>query len=138
MSALRSPSASATSRPSSRVRIRSPVCVNRASAGGTNNVAVRIARRPLAPIRRSCSSRLGTTSSAGSTRDPDNTAPMGGEEGYFGERVAAVYDEHSATMFDPAVVEPAVERLGGPAGGGAPPRVPVGTRPDPPPLGGPG
>jgi SAM-dependent methyltransferase len=33
------------------------------------------------------------------------------EEGYFGERVAALYDEHSAGMFDPAVVEPAIDRL---------------------------
>src|SRR3954452_7329804 len=45
------------------------------------------------------------------------------EQGYFGERVAAVYDAHSASMFDPAVVEPAVERLpaaarGGGGGGG--------------------
>ena len=36
---------------------------------------------------------------------------MGADEGYFGERVAAVYDEHSAGMFDPAVVGPAVEML---------------------------
>jgi hypothetical protein len=33
------------------------------------------------------------------------------EEGYFGERVAATYDEHSASMFDPALVEAAVDRL---------------------------
>jgi SAM-dependent methyltransferase len=32
-------------------------------------------------------------------------------EEYFGERVAAVYDAHSASMFDPAVIGPAVERL---------------------------
>jgi SAM-dependent methyltransferase len=36
---------------------------------------------------------------------------VGADEGYFGERVAAVYDAHSASMFDPAVVEPAVDRL---------------------------
>jgi SAM-dependent methyltransferase len=45
---------------------------------------------------------------------------MAADEGYFGERVAAVYDAHSAGMFDAAVVGPAVERLeevaeGGPA-----------------------
>jgi SAM-dependent methyltransferase len=52
---------------------------------------------------------------------------MGGEEGYFGERVAAVYDEHSATMFDPAVVEPAVERLAELADGGAALEFAIGT-----------
>src|SRR3954447_9622303 len=52
---------------------------------------------------------------------------MGGEEGYFGERVAAVYDEHSATMFDPAVVEPAVERLEKLADGGAALEFAIGT-----------
>ena len=29
------------------------------------------------------------------------------EDGYFGESIAATYDESSADMFDPAVVEPA-------------------------------
>jgi SAM-dependent methyltransferase len=52
---------------------------------------------------------------------------MGGEEGYFGERVAAVYDEHSATMFDPAVVEPAVARLAALADGGAVLEFAIGT-----------
>jgi SAM-dependent methyltransferase len=33
------------------------------------------------------------------------------DDGYFGERVAAVYDEDSAGMFDPAVVGPAVDLL---------------------------
>jgi SAM-dependent methyltransferase len=32
-------------------------------------------------------------------------------EEFFGERVAADYDAHSAAVFDPAVVEPAVETL---------------------------
>jgi hypothetical protein len=41
------------------------------------------------------------------------------DEGYFGERVAAVYDEHAASMFDPAVVGPAVEMLAELAGDGA-------------------
>ncbi len=36
---------------------------------------------------------------------------MGADEGYFGERVAATYDEHSASMFDSAVVGPAVDTL---------------------------
>jgi hypothetical protein len=36
---------------------------------------------------------------------------VGGSEGFFGERVAAGYDEDSAGMFDPAVVGPAVEML---------------------------
>src|SRR4051794_38779806 len=52
---------------------------------------------------------------------------MGGDEGYFGERVAAVYDEHSATMFDPAVVEPAVARLAALAEGGAALEFAIGT-----------
>ena len=33
------------------------------------------------------------------------------DEGYFGEHEAAAYDEHSASMFDPALVAQAVERL---------------------------
>jgi SAM-dependent methyltransferase len=40
------------------------------------------------------------------------------EDGYFGESVAASYDESSAEMFDPRVVEPAVEVLAGLAGPG--------------------
>jgi SAM-dependent methyltransferase len=36
---------------------------------------------------------------------------VGADEGYFGEGAAGLYDEHSAAMFDPAVVGPAVERL---------------------------
>ena len=43
---------------------------------------------------------------------------MGPPEEYFGEEVAAVYDEHSGEMFDPAVVGPAVERLARLAGPG--------------------
>jgi SAM-dependent methyltransferase len=52
---------------------------------------------------------------------------MGGEEGYFGERVAATYDAYSAGMFDPAVVEPAVERLFQLADGGAALEFAIGT-----------
>jgi SAM-dependent methyltransferase len=48
-------------------------------------------------------------------------------EGYFGERVAAVYDEHSAGMFDPAVVMPAVEALGELAAGGRALEFAIGT-----------
>ena len=36
---------------------------------------------------------------------------MDADEGYFGERVAASYDQRSASMFDPAVLGPAVDRL---------------------------
>jgi Methyltransferase domain len=50
-----------------------------------------------------------------------------GDEGYFGERVAAVYDAHSATMFDPAVVAPAVEMLAELAGEGAALEFAIGT-----------
>ena len=52
---------------------------------------------------------------------------MGRDEGYFGERVAAVYDEHSAGMFDPAVVAPAVERLAELAGDGGALEFAIGT-----------
>jgi trans-aconitate methyltransferase len=52
---------------------------------------------------------------------------MAADEGYFGERVAAVYDEHSASMFDPAVVEPAVETLAELAGDGAALEFAIGT-----------
>ena len=53
--------------------------------------------------------------------------PGGTDEGYFGERVAAVYDEHSAGMFDPAVVAPAVERLAELTGDGAALEFAIGT-----------
>jgi Methyltransferase domain len=52
---------------------------------------------------------------------------MAADEGYFGERVAAVYDEHSASMFDPAVVGPAVEALAELAGDGAALEFAIGT-----------
>lgn len=52
---------------------------------------------------------------------------MGAGEGYFGERVAATYDAHSATMFDPAVVEPAVDRLAELAGDGGALELAIGT-----------
>jgi ubiquinone/menaquinone biosynthesis C-methylase UbiE len=50
-----------------------------------------------------------------------------GVEDFFGERVAAVYDAHSATMFDPAVLEPAVETLAELAGDGAALEFAIGT-----------
>ncbi len=49
------------------------------------------------------------------------------DEGFFGDRVAARYDEHSAGMFDPSVVEPAVETLARFAGDGAALEFAVGT-----------
>ena len=52
---------------------------------------------------------------------------MGAEEGYFGERVAAAYDEHSATMFDPAVVGPAADALAELAGDGGALEFAIGT-----------
>jgi methyltransferase family protein len=52
---------------------------------------------------------------------------VGADDGFFGERVAAVYDEHSAVMFEPAVVEPAVETLAELAAGGAALEFAIGT-----------
>jgi methyltransferase family protein len=52
---------------------------------------------------------------------------VGADEGYFGERVAAVYDEFSASMFDPAVVGPAVDMLAELAGDGAALEFAIGT-----------
>jgi hypothetical protein len=52
---------------------------------------------------------------------------VGADEGYFGERVAAAYDELSANMFDPAVVEPAAAMLAELAGDGAALEFAIGT-----------
>jgi SAM-dependent methyltransferase len=52
---------------------------------------------------------------------------VGADEGYFGERVAAGYDEDSAGMFDPTVVGPAVEMLAELAGDGAALEFAIGT-----------
>jgi SAM-dependent methyltransferase len=49
------------------------------------------------------------------------------DEEYFGERVASTYDAHSTGMFDPAVVDPAVELLAGLAGEGAALEFAIGT-----------
>src|ERR1700676_820891 len=43
---------------------------------------------------------------------------MDDEDGYFGERVAATYDESSGDMFEPGVVDTAADLLAGLAGGG--------------------
>jgi ubiquinone/menaquinone biosynthesis C-methylase UbiE len=48
-------------------------------------------------------------------------------EEFFGHRVAEVYDAHSASMFDPAVLEPAVETLAELAGDGAALEFAIGT-----------
>jgi len=49
------------------------------------------------------------------------------EDGYFGERVAAAYDEESAEMFEPDVVDAAVDVLAGLAGGGRALELGIGT-----------
>jgi SAM-dependent methyltransferase len=49
------------------------------------------------------------------------------DAGYFGERVAATYDEDSASMFDPAVLAPAVDRLVEFAGDGRALEFAIGT-----------
>ena len=50
-----------------------------------------------------------------------------GDEGFFGENVASVYDEHLAGMFDPAVVDPAVDLLAGLARDGDALELGIGT-----------
>src|ERR687895_2862129 len=52
---------------------------------------------------------------------------MPGEDGYFDERVAARYDETSADMFAPAVVEPVVGFIAELAGGGSALELGIGT-----------
>jgi SAM-dependent methyltransferase len=54
-------------------------------------------------------------------------AEQGGSEGFFGERVAAFYDERSAAQSDPAVVRPVVDLLAGLAGDGAALEFGIGT-----------
>src|SRR4029079_19587299 len=51
---------------------------------------------------------------------------MPDEDGYFGERVAARYDESAAETFDPAVVDPIVDLLAELAGDGS--ALEVGSR----------
>jgi SAM-dependent methyltransferase len=52
---------------------------------------------------------------------------MQDEDGYFDERVAATYEESSAEMFDPAVVEPAVDFLSELVGSGRALELGIGT-----------
>jgi SAM-dependent methyltransferase len=52
---------------------------------------------------------------------------MSDEDGYFGERVAARYDQSAAEMFDPGVVGPAVEVLARLAGRGRALELGIGT-----------
>jgi SAM-dependent methyltransferase len=52
---------------------------------------------------------------------------VGGEEGYFGERVAARYDDVSWSMFDPALIAATVDFLADMAGGGAALEFAIGT-----------
>jgi SAM-dependent methyltransferase len=52
---------------------------------------------------------------------------VGADEGFFGERVAAHYDERSANMFDPAVVGPAADMLAELAGDGRALEFAIGT-----------
>ena len=49
------------------------------------------------------------------------------EDGYFDERIAATYDESEADMFEPAVVEPAVDFLADLAGAGQALELGIGT-----------
>jgi 16S rRNA A1518/A1519 N6-dimethyltransferase RsmA/KsgA/DIM1 with predicted DNA glycosylase/AP lyase activity len=49
------------------------------------------------------------------------------DDGYFGERVAARYDESSAEMFDPAAVDPVIDLLVEIAGGGRALELGIGT-----------
>jgi SAM-dependent methyltransferase len=49
------------------------------------------------------------------------------QEGFFGERAASVYDEHTAEMFDPAVVRPVIQLLADFAGRGRALEFGIGT-----------
>ncbi len=52
---------------------------------------------------------------------------MQGDDGYFDERIAARYEESSAEMFEPAVVDPAVDLLEELAAGGRALELGIGT-----------
>lgn len=52
---------------------------------------------------------------------------MSAQENHFAENVAATYDESSADMFDPAVLDPAVDLLEELAGGGRALELGIGT-----------
>src|SRR5207302_5614028 len=61
------------------------------------------------------------------TSPPMATRAVPDEDGYFDERVAARYDESSADMFDPAVVDPVVDLLVELAGSGRALELGIGT-----------
>src|ERR1044072_1780302 len=63
----------------------------------------------------------------GSRRGRGTLRRVGGEEGYFGERVAARYDDVSWSMFDPALLAATVGFLEEMAGGGAALECGIGT-----------
>jgi SAM-dependent methyltransferase len=52
---------------------------------------------------------------------------MNDQDGYFGEAVAAEYDDPADEMFDPAVIEPTVDFLAHLAGGGRALELGIGT-----------
>ena len=52
---------------------------------------------------------------------------MDDEDGFFGERVAATYDDDRSEMFQPAAIEPAVGLLVELAGGGRALELGIGT-----------
>ncbi|HYA50005.1 MAG TPA: hypothetical protein VEG33_02420 [Streptosporangiaceae bacterium] len=52
---------------------------------------------------------------------------MDDEDGYFGEQVAAAYDEESAEMFEPRTVDAVADVLAGLAGGGRALELGIGT-----------
>ncbi len=52
---------------------------------------------------------------------------MPGDDGYFDERIAARYDESSAEMFDPAVIDPVIDLLVALAGRGRALELGIGT-----------
>jgi SAM-dependent methyltransferase len=79
-----------------------------------------VVSRPVRRVRMPEVSRL-------APRRACQTGRVGADREYFGERVAADYDAHSGSMFDPAVVGPAVDRLAELAGNGAALEFAIGT-----------
>jgi SAM-dependent methyltransferase len=64
---------------------------------------------------------------ATTTMQHDVRSAMDNEDGYFGERVAATYDESCSNMFDSNLVDAVVEVLAGLAGGGRALELGIGT-----------
>src|SRR6478672_9902219 len=60
-------------------------------------------------------------------RAADNDDHADDDDGYFGEPVAARYDDSSSEMFTPAAIEPAADFLAGLAGKGRALELGVGT-----------